>query len=54
MDNSTVLSIAEQSGFKVDESNWDHLINFAEQVRSQTIEDVIKTVNEVNSNVQDG
>ena len=54
MDNSTVLAIAEQSGFKVDESNWDNLINFAEQVRSQTLEDVIKTVNEVNSNVQDG
>ena len=54
MDNSTVLAIAEQSGFKVDETNWDQLITFAEQVRSQTIEDVIQTVNEVNSNVQSG
>ena len=54
MDNSTVLAIAEQSGFKVDETNWDQLITFAEQVRSQTIEDVIKSVNEVNSSVQSG
>jgi len=53
MDNSTVLSIAEQSGFKVDEANWDHLIAFAERIRNYTIDQVIDMVNEVNEHDPD-